>query len=105
LAEVEALRGLLGQHRRREGTERLAELDLDVDDVLHVLAARVGDDRAVPERARAPLEASVVPADDVAALQGLDGLVQGALVVVEPAEAPAAGAQRVRDRALVAPLA
>src|SRR5205807_3941730 len=105
LPEVEALRGLLGEHGRREGAEGLAELDLDVDDVLHVLAPWVGEDRAMTERAWSPLEPAVVPADDLAALQRLHRLVQGALVVVEPAEAPAPIAQRIGDGALAVGLA
>ena len=41
-------------------------LDARVEDVLHVVAARVGDDRAVAERARPELHPPLEPADDVA---------------------------------------
>ena len=41
-------------------------LDPRVEDVLHVGPARVGDDRAVAERARAELHPALEPADDVA---------------------------------------
>src|SRR5205085_3586056 len=47
--------------------ERLAPLDLRVEDLLHVPAARVADDRAVAERARPPLEPPLVPPDDLTA--------------------------------------
>src|SRR3954469_12000484 len=42
--------GLLGEDARRERAERLAVLDARVEDVLHVVPARVGDDRSVAER-------------------------------------------------------
>ena len=54
------------QDRGREGAERFAPLDLGVEDGLHVGAARIADDRAVAERARAPLHAALKPADDLA---------------------------------------
>ena len=54
------------QHRRRERPERFAPLDLGVEDLLHVGAARIADDRAVAERARPPFHAALKPADDLA---------------------------------------
>ena len=58
-------------------------LDPRVEDVLHVVAARVDDDRAVAERARAELHPALEPADDVALGDPLgDGGEE--LVVVEP---------------------
>ena len=56
----------LAQDRGRERAEGLAPLDLAVEDVLHVGAARVAEDRAVAERARPPLHAALEPADDLA---------------------------------------
>ena len=60
------LAGSLGEDRRRERAKRLAVLDARVEDVLHVVASRVGDDRAVAERARAELHPSLEPAHDLA---------------------------------------
>jgi hypothetical protein len=62
--ELEPFRNGFAQDRRRERTERLAPLDLEVQDVLHVWPARVADDRAVAERARPPFHPSLEPADD-----------------------------------------
>ena len=51
---------------RREGAEFLAEFDLGVEVVLHLGAARVGQDRARAERPRPPLVAAVQDRDDPA---------------------------------------
>ena len=64
--DVEVLAGLVVEHRRRERSERLAVLDLEVHDRLHRGRARVADDRAVAERARAELHAPLQESDDVA---------------------------------------
>ncbi len=53
------------QHRGGERTERLPELDLQVHRRLHLAAARVADDRAAAERARAELHPPLEPADHV----------------------------------------
>src|SRR6266540_2780744 len=84
---------LIGEYRRRERTKPLAVLDPRVEDVLHVGPARVGDDRAVAERARSELHPPLEPADDVA---GRDSLGDGAeeRVVVEPLRLEASVAQR-----------
>ena len=63
---LEILAGGFRQHRRTERAERLAELDAAVENVLHVLAARIGQDAAVPERARSELHPALEPADDLA---------------------------------------
>ncbi len=57
---------LLAQHARREGTEALAELDLQVHHRLHLRRARVAEDAAAAERARAELHPALEPADDLA---------------------------------------
>ncbi len=57
----------LGQDRGPERPERLAELHLGVDVVLHLRPPRVGEDRAVAQRPRPELHASLVPAHDLAA--------------------------------------
>ena len=48
------------------GPEALAELDLHVERVAHLRVARVGQDAAAAERARAELHAALEPADHVA---------------------------------------
>ena len=63
---LEPLARRLREERRRERAEGLAVLDARVEDVLHVVPARIGDDRAVAERARAELHPPLEPADDVA---------------------------------------
>src|SRR5262249_51363489 len=63
---LEPLARRAGKDRGGEGTEGLAVLDPLVQDVLDVLPARVGDDRAMAQRARAVLHPALEPADDVA---------------------------------------
>ena len=53
------------QHGGGEGAEGLAALDLQVQDVFHVGTARVADDGAVAQGARAPFHAALEPADAV----------------------------------------
>ena len=62
----------LDQDGRREGAIGLPELDLGVDDVLHVGAARVGQDAPVAQRARSPFEAALGPADHLPLFEGGD---------------------------------
>ncbi len=62
----EPLGDLFLEDRGRERAKRFPPLDLGVEDRLHVGAARVADDRAVAERARAPFHAALEPADDPA---------------------------------------
>ncbi len=61
--ELEPVGDVLAQHRRREGPEALAVLDLEVQRLLHRRRARIAEDRARPERARAELHAALHPAD------------------------------------------
>ena len=68
-------------------------LDPRVEDVLHVGAPRVGDDRAVPERARPELHPALEPADDVAGGDPL-GDEREERVVVEPLGSRARRADR-----------
>ena len=103
---LEPLAGRLGEDRRRERAERLAVLDPRVEDVLHVVPARVGDDRAVAERARAELHPPLEPADDVAVGDPL-GDVREERVVVQALgrRSPAAriAASRARRRRTAGP--
>ena len=64
--ELEVVGALLAQDARRERAERLAELDLQVHRRLHRRRARVAEDAARAERARAELHAPLEPADDAA---------------------------------------
>ena len=61
LADVEVLRRVLGEHRRRERAEALAVLHLQVERLLHGRRAGVAEDRAAAERARAELHAAREP--------------------------------------------
>src|SRR6476646_45730 len=61
--ELEPLGDRLAENGRRERPKRLPALDLEVEDLLHVRAARVAQNRAVAERPRAPLHASLEPPD------------------------------------------
>ena len=62
----EYLVGAFFEHDRRERPERLPVLHPLVQDVLHLGGARIGQDAAVAERARAELGAALEPADHVA---------------------------------------
>jgi hypothetical protein len=57
---------VIGHDGRRKGTKPLAVLDARVENILHVGQAGMGDDRAIAERARAPLHAPLKPADHIA---------------------------------------
>ncbi len=70
-------------------------LDPRVEDVLHVRPARVGDDRAVPERARPELHPPLEPADDVAR-RDPPGDERVELVVGEAGRLETGGGERAR---------
>ncbi len=63
--ELEVVADALLEHRRREGAEALAVLDLEVHHRLHLRRARVAEDRARAERPRPELHAPLAEADDV----------------------------------------
>ncbi len=75
-SSLEPGRHLLAQDGRSEGAEGFAALDLLIEDVLHVGAAWIAEDAAIPERARSPLEPALEPADDFALADGLGGGLQ-----------------------------
>ena len=62
---LEDLASPLGEHDRRERPEGLPVLDPRVEHILHLGLARVGEDAAIAERARAELGAALKPADDL----------------------------------------
>src|SRR5688572_25904568 len=80
--ELEPLRRIIGKHRRREGTERLAVLDFQVERLLHRRRARVAEDRARAERARAELHAALEPAERPALGERLGALLDQLLIAV-----------------------
>ncbi len=63
---VEVLSAVFGQNRRRKGPERFAVLDFQIQLLLHLGIARVAQDAATTQGARAELHASLHPADHVA---------------------------------------
>ena len=50
---------------RCKRAEAFTSFDLRIQDVLHVRAARITDNRAIAERARAPFEPALEPADNI----------------------------------------
>ena len=67
---LEPVGDVVAQNRRCERAERFAPLDLGVEDVFHVGAPRIGQDRAVAQRPRSPLHAALEPAHDLAVGDG-----------------------------------
>src|SRR5207244_4500451 len=63
--------------------EGLAALDLDVEDVAHVVSARVGQDRAIAQGPRAPFAAALIPADNLTGSDGGGGFTQQGSFVIE----------------------
>jgi len=61
---------MLPEDRWREGSEALAALNLQIQDVLHVAASGITDDGAIAEGARAPFHAPLEPADHLASRDG-----------------------------------
>src|SRR6185312_3472077 len=62
----EPLVHVLAQNRRCEWAKGFAAFDLLVQDLLHIAATRIAEDRAISERARTPLHAPLKPADHLA---------------------------------------
>src|SRR5580692_11174823 len=62
----EVVRGAVGEDGGRERAERLAALDRPVEALAAVERRGVCEDRALAERARAPLEAALAERDDLA---------------------------------------
>ena len=62
---LEPLIDTFSKHRRREGSERLAELDLQVHHRLHLLASRVTQNAPRAQRSRSKLHATLKPPDDL----------------------------------------
>ena len=83
---------LFAQYRWGEGAEGFAALNFLIQDVLHVCAAWIAEDAAIPKRARSPLEPALEPADDFALADGLGGgLAEGCGVVGEVLDVAAFG--------------
>ena len=71
--EIEPARDVFAEHGRREGPEGLTIFHLQVQQGLHGRRARIAEDRARSEGARAELHASLEPADRFAVGQRLHG--------------------------------
>ena len=79
---LEPLADVFAQDARGEGAEAFASFYLQVENVLHVRAARVAEDGAVAEGARTPFHAALEPADDFAFGDGLGcACAEGGFVV------------------------
>src|SRR5246500_4691761 len=74
--DVEPLRDVLAQDRRRKRAKALAILDLQIELLLHLRVARIGEDRAIAERARTKLHASLKPADGLAVRERVCGALE-----------------------------
>ncbi len=94
--ELEPFADVLAQHGRRERTERLAELDLQVHHRLHLGRPRVAKNRAAAERARSELHAALHQADDLFARQARRHLV-GQLRAIDPSSHVAVVGDDLRD--------
>src|SRR5262249_59389445 len=70
---LEPLSNSFLHHRWRERAKRFPPLDLGIERGLHVRAAGVTEDRAVAERTRSPLHASLKPTDHLPLGDRLDG--------------------------------
>ena len=105
VGQVEEPRHVLDEGRGRERPVRLAELDLGVDHVLHLRAPGIGENAALTQRARAPLEAPPRPADDATGGEAVDDPIDQGVVVVERLIADAALAKELEHlpRAVVPP--
>src|SRR5664279_6144177 len=73
--------GALGQYRRGKRTVRLAKFNFGVDDVLHRGITRISENAAVPQGARAPLEAALEPPNHLSLLQTLNHHVEEPIVI------------------------
>ena len=63
---IKVVASRLLQDRRRKRPELLAMLDAGIQDVLHIGAARIGDNAAIAKRPRSPFHPALKPAQHVA---------------------------------------
>src|SRR3984957_13250976 len=80
-ASLEPFIGMFGHDARREGTKILAVLDLLIEDIAHLGPTRIGEQRAVAERARPELHAALKPGDDLAVSDHLRGVARWRLAL------------------------
>ena len=73
---LEKLIGPLAQHGRGERAEEFPELDLAVDDLLHLRVHRVGENAPATERARTELHPALEPADHFVVAQDSGGALE-----------------------------
>src|SRR6201982_1065628 len=74
--DVEPFRDVLAQDRWCKRAKALAVLDLQIELLLHLRVARIGEDRAIAEGARTKLHAPLKPADGLAVGERLCGAVE-----------------------------
>src|ERR1700733_355478 len=65
IVHLEIIAHLLRKNRRTERPERLTILDTAVENLFHILAARVRKDASVPQSARPKLHTTLKPTDDL----------------------------------------
>lgn len=70
---LEPVGDAFAQNGRRERAEAFASFDLGVQDIFHVGPARVAQDGAITEGARAPFHPALEPAYDLSVGNGLRG--------------------------------
>src|SRR6187431_1774775 len=64
MLDAEHFVAVLLEHRRGERAEPLAKLDLMIEDLAHIAAARVGNEAAGTECSRPQFHTAVEPPDD-----------------------------------------
>ena len=97
LFQLEILVGVLLQHDRSEGSEALAELDLEVDGGLHLRIPRIAQDATRPKSARPKFHRVLEPADDLAFRNGVSGELAQRVIVVDAAVVRGHRTQKSRD--------
>src|SRR5437016_8030098 len=98
--QVVVLLNTFHQHRWRERPVGFSELDLCVDDVLHVCAARIGENAAVAEGPRAPFESPLKPTDYLPLLKRVDHAIDEAIVILDVLMADAVRVEESLDVSL-----
>src|SRR5215813_4031406 len=83
LGKIEEVPDAIHQDGGGEWAERFPEFDLGVDDVLHGGITGIGEDGPITERAGAPFETALEPADDLSAQHSVHHALHEVVVAVE----------------------